>query len=344
MKTLFITLTLVLTFQLSAQSDMFQKKMGEALAKFSQSKTAEDYINTSFQFQQIANVETTNWLPEYYFVMSYTLASYTVESDNTKQKDAYLDIAEAHIAKLKTLAPEESEIFALEALFFTARLSVNPMERGQKYSMLSQKSVGTALALNPNNLRAKQMKISNEFGTAQFFGSNTEPLCKKAQALLIELDNFTPKSPFHPNWGKGHLISIAKSCEPKPEDTKQIVDTSNVIIGQVLTIEINNLISDNGIVLIQLKNQNEEIVQSERGLINNQKSTVVFKNLKSGQYSISYFHDANSNMKMDTDKYGRPLEGYGFSNNAKAMMKAPDFKDTIFTFDKDLTLSLKTRN
>ena len=338
MKTLLITLTLLLTVQLSAQSPIFQQKMGEALGNFSAAKTAADYINTSYQFQQIANVEKDNWLPEYYVAMCYTMASYGVKTDNPKQKDAYIDIAEEHIATLKTLAVEEAEIYALEALVYTARLSVNPMERGQKYSMLSSKSVGIALGLDPTNPRAQQLKIANAFGTAQFFGSDTKSLCQEAKVLLAKWDDYPVKSPFHPTWGKGHLTAMAKSCD---SDTAEKTTPSEAAI---LTIEMNDFTSDEGVVLIQIKDENEVVVQSISANIENKKASTTVKNLAPGNYSISYFHDANANMKMDRDKYGRPLEGYGFSNNAKAMMKAPDFKDTIFAFDKNLTLSLKTRN
>ena len=188
------------------------------------------------------------------------------------------------------------------------------------------------------------MAIANDFGTAQFFGSDTEPICKKAQVLLSEWDNYKIKSPFHPNWGKGYLKSIAKSCEPKDNkmESSKAVDTKST--GPKLTVNILNLSSNNGVVLIQLKNEQEKVIQSTRGLIKDLKSTIIFDDLPAGKYSLSYFHDANENMTMDKDKYGRPTEGYGFSNNAKGFMKAPAFESTLFTFDSDLSLSLKTRN
>ena len=341
MKTIFLTLALVFASQVMSQSEMFNTKMAEALENYSASKTSNDYMAAALQFQQIASVESENWLPEYYNAMCYIMSSYG--GNNAGQKDSYLDEAEASIAKLKILAPSESEVYALEALFNTARLGVNPMERGQKYSMLSRKSVGIALALDSNNVRAQQLAIANEFGTAQFFGSDTEPLCKKAQALLLVWDDYTIRSPFHPNWGKGYLTSIAKSCEPKKEsleNTKATKSSNN----PTLTFHISDLSSNSGFVLIQIKDENEKVIQSTKGTIEHQKSVVVLDNLATGNYSISYFHDANTNMKMDRDKYGRPTEGYGFSNNAKGFMKAPEFKETIFSFDSDLSLSLKTRN
>ncbi|MFD1551343.1 hypothetical protein DNU06_14235 [Putridiphycobacter roseus] len=344
MKTLILTLTLLLSFHGSAQNTMFAQKMEEALTQYENSKTVEEFTNTSFKFQQIANVATENWLPEYYNALCYIMANYYVKSGVGAEKDALLDIAEQSIEKLKKTATKEAEVFALEALYYTARLSINPMERGQKYSILSATSVGTALALDPENLRARQLKIANAYGTAQFFGTDTAPLCEEAKALLATWDSFPPKSEFHPVWGKNYLITMAKSCSPEEKVTIMGVDTITTSKSNILTINITDLASNNGSVLLQVKDENETVIQTISGSIEQNKSTIFIKNLASGLYSISYFHDENSNLKMDSDKYGRPTEGYGFSNNAKALMKAPDFKETIFTFDKDLTLSLKTRN
>jgi len=341
MKTLFLTFALLIASQVMGQSELFNAKMAEALQSYSNSKTSADYISVAFQFQQIASVETENWLPEYYYAMAYTMASYG--GDNPQQKDTYLDEAEASITKLKTMAPKEAEIYALEALFYTARLTVNPMERGQKYSMLSRKSVGIALAMDSTNVRAQHLAIANDFGTANFFGGDTEAIQKKAQALLLVWDNYKLRSPFHPNWGKGYLTAIANSGKSKQENEAS-VETPEKSANPKLTLDIVDLKSNNGVVLIQVKDENEKVVLSTKGNITDQKSTVVLDNLPAGNYSISYFHDANANMKMDRDKYGRPLEGYGFSNNAKAIMKAPEFGKTIFAFNSDLSLSLKTRN
>ena len=133
MKTIFLFCLLWISPQLISQSDVYKDKMSAALKSYGECESSEDYLTTAFQFQQIAGVETKNWLPEYYYAMCYTMANYGVKSDNPEQKDTYLDEAEASIERLKKLAPNESEVFALEALFFTARLGVNPMERGQKF-------------------------------------------------------------------------------------------------------------------------------------------------------------------------------------------------------------------
>jgi uncharacterized protein (DUF2141 family) len=341
MKTLLLQIALIIGSQVMSQSDVFTSKMQAALQKYGQAKTSADYVSAAFDFQQIASIETNNWLPEYYYAMSFTMCSY--DSVAASKKDEFLDVAEASINKLKEMAPSESEIYALEALFYTARLGVSPMDRGQKYSVLSRKSVGIALALDSLNVRARQLAIANEFGTAQFFGSDTEPICKKAQALLLVWDDYKIRSPFHPNWGKGYLTGIAKSCEPKTTEIEEN-KTAEIQVNPKLTLEIRDLASNEGVVLIQVKNENEKVILTTSGEIVNQTSIVIIENLPAGKYGISYFHDKDGNMQMDSDKYGRPVEGYGFSNNAKGFMKAPNFNDTIFELNSDLSLSLKTRN
>jgi uncharacterized protein (DUF2141 family) len=48
-------------------------------------------------------------------------------------------------------------------------------------------------------------------------------------------------------------------------------------------------------------------------------------NVPSGRYSIAVLHDENSNHKLDRNFLGFPKEGFGFSNNPKVRLIAPDF-------------------
>ena len=49
-------------------------------------------------------------------------------------------------------------------------------------------------------------------------------------------------------------------------------------------------------------------------------------------------HDENENMKLDRNFLGVPKEGWGMSNNPKALAKAPEFGRARFVFDGDMTL------
>lgn len=54
------------------------------------------------------------------------------------------------------------------------------------------------------------------------------------------------------------------------------------------------------------------------------KGVCEFKGLTAGAYAATVFHDENGNGKFDR-RFGYPLEGYGFANNANPMIKAPSF-------------------
>jgi uncharacterized protein (DUF2141 family) len=55
------------------------------------------------------------------------------------------------------------------------------------------------------------------------------------------------------------------------------------------------------------------------------------------------YNDENMNGKLDTNWLGIPKEGYGFSNDEKALLDAPSFSAASFQYDGgtlDLTISL----
>ena len=60
-------------------------------------------------------------------------------------------------------------------------------------------------------------------------------------------------------------------------------------------------------------------------------------------YALAVIHDENMNGKLDTNRLGMPTEGYGFSNDAKAFLRAPSFSAASFPYDGrnlDLAISL----
>ena len=58
-----------------------------------------------------------------------------------------------------------------------------------------------------------------------------------------------------------------------------------------------------------------------------------FLNISQGTYSLVVVHDENMNSKLDTNWLGVPTEGYGFSNDAKAMFGPPSFSAASFPYD-----------
>ncbi len=212
MKTIFLSVVIFLTALTGrSQSKEFVAAMGEALGHYASCKTVDDYQALGNRFSLIANAEKTEWLPLYYHANCYILMSF-MDTDAAK-KDPYLDEAEKSITKMIELAPKESEVYALQSLLYSARLIVNPMERGQKYSALSAQAVGMALGLDANNPRAKFIKLRNDMGSAQYFGKDPKEFCPQASDLLANWDNYKVRSPLYPGWGKEQVAQIVEQCK-----------------------------------------------------------------------------------------------------------------------------------
>jgi uncharacterized protein (DUF2141 family) len=68
-----------------------------------------------------------------------------------------------------------------------------------------------------------------------------------------------------------------------------------------------------------------------------------FEDIPPGTYAMAVIHDENMNGKIDTNWMGIPTEGYGFSNDAKALLGTPSFSAASFLYDGrnlDLTMTL----
>lgn len=61
-----------------------------------------------------------------------------------------------------------------------------------------------------------------------------------------------------------------------------------------------------------------------------------------GEYAIAVYHDKNDNDKLDKNMVGYPREPFGFSNNYRPVVSAPDFQDCAFEHsEKGKVVSIK---
>ncbi len=198
----------------TASGQNYQQAMGSALGEFAQAKTVEDFRNAGNKFVMIANAEPAEWLPLYHHAHCYIMMSF-FERTNPEKRDGYLDEAAISIDKMVELAPDQSEVFVMQGLLYSARLMIDPMTRGQQYSAMSAQSIGRALGIEPVNPRARYMQIANEMGTAQFFGNDISASCEKAQKLFDEWADYTVKSSFHPQWGREQVAEVLRQCSSR---------------------------------------------------------------------------------------------------------------------------------
>lgn len=112
-----------------------------------------------------------------------------------------------------------------------------------------------------------------------------------------------------------------------------------------ITVKINNVVNNNGKVLIGLHNaetfMKNESIQSAESKIENGRVVVTFKNVIPGTYAILALHDENENYRMDFQESGMPKEAYAMSNNPVSY-GPPRFEDAKFEVtNKDLDMLIR---
>ncbi len=112
------------------------------------------------------------------------------------------------------------------------------------------------------------------------------------------------------------------------------------ILAANLNVTIDKVNSNEGKILAQIfkgkenykngKPESSLIVPAKKG-----KNSFLFQNLSQGEYAVRLFHDMNDNNDLDTNVFGMPTEGYGFSNQAVGNFGPPKYKDMIVIIGKD---------
>jgi uncharacterized protein (DUF2141 family) len=114
-----------------------------------------------------------------------------------------------------------------------------------------------------------------------------------------------------------------------------------------ITLEFEGMKSDKGNLYIAIYNKEENFLKKPiKGTIvkvENKKATITLKDIPTGIYAVSAFHDANDNKKMDTNFLGIPKEPTGMSNDATGFMGPPKYKDAKFNVTKDTTLTINVK-
>ena len=157
----------------------------------------KSYKNTELQplandFERIALADTTHWLANYY--------------------TAYVNvrIADQSSGSTKAKGANASEIYALYAYLYSAKVKVNPMFRGAKYGKMSREYSEKSIKENPNNPRPYLIRAIGIFFTPKAFGggpAKAKPFLDKA---FEKFDSFTPETANSPHWGKGMAEYLKK--------------------------------------------------------------------------------------------------------------------------------------
>jgi hypothetical protein len=204
-----IIAALLLGFAMSAQNKKFVAGMKKALAQFDSVKKTEQYQGIANDFERIGNAEKKEWLPNYYAGMCYIMLAFDAAGDKI---DTYCDKAEVFLRKADSLSPNNSEIYVLKSMLASARISVNPMQRGMQYGMESGNMIQKAVSLNPKNPRAHLQKGTSAFYTPEMYGGGKNVAKPDLQKAVDAFKEFKAESEIHPGWGHKPPENLLAEC------------------------------------------------------------------------------------------------------------------------------------
>ena len=71
---------------------------------------------------------------------------------------------------------------------------------------------------------------------------------------------------------------------------------------------------------------------SVAGVRNDNGSVRCGNGVPAGKYAIAVFHAEHNETQMETGMFGKPKQGYGFSNNPSSTFGPPSFESAAFTY------------
>ncbi len=118
--------------------------------------------------------------------------------------------------------------------------------------------------------------------------------------------------------------AAAPNCQGAPSAARLIIDVEGVrnargfVVGNLYGPDRRKYLVDNGWITVWRE-------PARRGVT----SICTFLPAP-GRYEVVVFHDANANGDLDQGPFGFPLEGYGFSNNARPFLRPPSLAAARF--------------
>ncbi len=129
-----------------------------------------------------------------------------------------------------------------------------------------------------------------------------------------------------------------------------VVSSGNILAQDSISIyvAVDGFKNEDGVCRLLLFESEEGFPDSPKAallmlneIIRGQKAYFNFR-IKPGKYAISILHDENKNKKMDKTWYGKPIEGFGTSNNPKVRFSPPDFEDSVLILnDSNHNITIK---
>lgn len=215
MKHLSFTLTAVFFFffgqAFAQENERYTEAMKKGLELIQTAESPDAMTTAANHFERIAETESDKWLPGYYAAYCLTMQSFMIQDG--EQKDEVLDVAQEWIDKITAIDAEESEIYALQAMIYQARIQVDVMRRGPEMSMLQMSALEEAEDLNEDNPRVYFLRGQNTYYTPKFFGGGAKAAKPILDQAKEKYDAFEAEDELAPNWGGDRVVYLLSQYE-----------------------------------------------------------------------------------------------------------------------------------
>lgn len=117
-----------------------------------------------------------------------------------------------------------------------------------------------------------------------------------------------------------------------------LVGAADAQQGNSISVAVSGVRNNTGDVRCGLFNsaatfpKNGQQFKGVEAPIANQQATCTFTDVPPGTYAVAVFHAEQGQTQMKTGMFGQPLDGYGFSRNAKIGMGPPAFNDAAYSY------------
>ena len=214
MKNIVIVLFLFTSFyNVFAQDAKYIKAIEKNLFQMDSARSANEFLACANNFERIAKAEKNKWIPYYYASYCNVIASF-VDSVKSK-KDIYLDLADILINFADSLKPENSEIYTVKGLIGQARMSIDPMQRWQKYGAAATNNLQKAKNLDTTNPRPDFLIGQSLIYTPEAFGGGKVKALAVLEEAAAKYNVFKPADSISPNWGKKQTTELVAKLKEK---------------------------------------------------------------------------------------------------------------------------------
>lgn len=210
MKNLFLSLSLLISISVFAQSDKYTEVMSNSVKQYSEAKSADEIIAIAQKFERIANAEKTQWLPYYYSSLIKARMSFMGIGGD---KDVVADEAQALIEKAESLSKNNCEILCVKSMIATAKMVIDPQNRYMQYGMQMNQYLQQAKEADKENPRPYILEANNLINTPEQYGGGCGTSKPTAEKALELFNKFKPASELLPNWGKDMIEQVLNRCK-----------------------------------------------------------------------------------------------------------------------------------